>query len=112
MYLSWLEGRAVSTETIETIADGIAVRVPVPDSVDLLRTFVDEVFTISEEEIVEAMRLCFEHLGLIAEPAGTAGIAGCLARRSELAGRTVATPIAGGNLAARDVIRYLTPRQD
>jgi threonine dehydratase len=112
MYLSWLEGRAVSTENTETIADGIAVRVPIPESVELLPTTVDEVFTISEQDIVTGMRLCFEHLGLVAEPAGSAGIAGCLARREEFTGRTVATPIAGGNLAPADVKRYVLLGQD
>jgi threonine dehydratase len=77
-----------------------------------MRSLVDEVFTISEDQIVQAMRLCFEHLGLVAEPAGSAGIAGCLARRNELTGATVATPIAGGNLAPADVERYLLQRQD
>ena len=112
MYLSWLEGRAVSTETADTVADGIAVRVPIPESVELMRTLVDEVFTIGEDHIVAAMRICFEHLGLVVEPAGAAGIAGCLAHRTELAGSIVATPLAGGNLAPADVDRYLLQRHE
>jgi len=111
MYLSWLEGRAVSTDSIATIADGIAVRVPIASSVTLMRDLVDEVFTISEDGIVDAMRLCFQHLGLVVEPAGSAGIAGCLAKRTELAGLTVATPIAGGNLPPADAARLLDPGQ-
>lgn len=112
MYLSWVEGRPVSTESIDTIADGIGVRVPVPEAVELMRRLVDDVFTVSEEQLVEAMRLCFEHVGVVTEPAGPAGIAGCLARRKELAGLTVATPITGGNLVPSDVNRYLLGRRD
>jgi threonine dehydratase len=99
MYLSWRDRRLVTTERIETIADGIAVRVPVPESLESLPANVDDVFCVSDDLIREAMRLCFDALGLVTEPAGAAAVAGCLERRASLRGQTVAIPICGGNLA-------------
>jgi threonine dehydratase len=111
MYLSWRERRLVTTERIETIADGIAVRVPVPESLESLAANVDEVFCVSDGQIVEAMRLCFQHLGLVTEPAGAAAVAGCLERRAALAGQTVAIPICGGNLPPDGATMLTQPRQ-
>ncbi|HEY1456838.1 MAG TPA: pyridoxal-phosphate dependent enzyme, partial [Candidatus Dormibacteraeota bacterium] len=87
--------------------DGIAVRVPVPEALELMRGVVDEVMLVSEDEIVAAMRVLFADSGLIVEPAGAAGVAAIARRKSELAGRRVATPITGGNLSERQIRDWL-----
>jgi threonine dehydratase len=106
MSLSWQAGRAVSAP-ISTIADGIAVRVPVPEALESLRTTVDEVMTVSDQEILPAMRLLFAHMGLVVEPAGAAGMAAIMQRSREFAGRRVATPLCGGNLTDQQVREWL-----
>jgi threonine dehydratase len=98
MQLSWNAGRPVSTESIDTIADGIAVRVPVLEALEIMRTAVDDVMLVTDDEIIEAMRWLHRDAGVVVEPAGAAGIAAVAKRKRELAGKRVAVPLTGGNL--------------
>ncbi|MFZ0215899.1 MAG: pyridoxal-phosphate dependent enzyme [Candidatus Dormiibacterota bacterium] len=107
MERSWRADAVVATGSAPTIADGIAVRAPVPAAVAWLRPVLDEVWLVTEEQLVEAMRLAFTHLGLVVEPAGAAGLAGCLAHRDELGAATVAVPLCGGNLTPEQAARWL-----
>lgn len=80
-----------------TAADGIAVRVPVPEAVPLMREVVDEVVEVSDEALVAAVRLLHRALGLVVEPAGAAGVAALLDHRDRFRGLSAATPLCGGN---------------
>jgi threonine dehydratase len=106
MEISWREGRPVSTDTIATIADGIAVRVPVPEALEIMRRTVDEVMLVDDQEILVAMRMLLSDAGLVVEPAGAAGLAGIVQRRAELAGARVATPLCGGNVSEDQFARW------
>ena len=79
MALSWRAGRAVETPSTRTIADGVAVRVPVPEALAVMRATVDEVLEVDEAAILHAMRLAFQTLGLVVEPAGAVGLAALVA---------------------------------
>jgi threonine dehydratase len=107
MELSWREGRPISTDVIDTIADGIAVRVPVAEALAVMRGTVDEVMLVSDEQILAAMRMLLLETGLVVEPAGAAGLAAIVARGGDLAGARVATPLCGGNLTEEQVRRWL-----
>jgi threonine dehydratase len=109
MALSLDAGRPVVTQTADSIADGIAVRVPVPEALDDLRGIVDDVLLVEEAAIVDAMRLVFDTLGVVVEPAGVVGIAAAVVHRARFAGARVATPLCGGNLTAQQARRWLTP---
>jgi threonine dehydratase len=89
--------RPIAAERVATLADGLAVRVPVPEALLDLEPLVDEAWLVEDEAMIEAVRLAHRHLGLVLEPAGAAGLAAGLSRRAELAGRTVATVLCGGN---------------
>src|SRR5258706_1269730 len=78
MAASWRAGACIERERAETIADGIAVRVPVPEAVIDMQGTVDDVLLVSEDAIRRAMRLLFVHAGLVVEPAGAAGVAAVL----------------------------------
>ena len=92
--------RIVQTEKVETIADGIAVRVPVPAALDYLRPVVDDVVLVTDHAIRRAMDLVRDETGLVAEPAGVAGLAALFATRTWLSGDgLVATPLCGSNVA-------------
>ena len=93
-------GRIVETPTAPTIADGIAVRVPVPYAVEAVRCIADDVVLVSEDAIRSAMALVADHLGLIVEPAGVAGLAALIADPERWRGRSVAIPLCGGNVDA------------
>jgi len=107
MEISWRAGKPISTGPTDTIADGIAVRVPVPEALEIMRTAVDEVMLVTDAEIVEAMRLLHSTTGLAVEPAGGAGIAAIAKRRDEFAGKRVATPLTGGNITDEQMRLWL-----
>lgn len=97
MKLSLEAGRAVETDRAETLADGIAVRVPIASTLANLRACCNDVVAVSEEDIFDAMLLVRRHLDRVTEPAGAVGVAAILADRERYAGRRVATVLSGGN---------------
>jgi threonine dehydratase len=107
MELSWRAGKPVSTETLDTIADGIAVRVPIPEALAAMRTTVDDVMLVTDDDLIAAMRMLQVDAGLMVEPAGAAGLAAVVKRRGELAGKRVAVPLTGGNLTEEQIRRWL-----
>lgn len=80
----------------ETIADGIAVRVPVAESVARVRELVDDVVLVPDDAIREAADLALRTLGLVLEPAGAAGLAGLAVH--DIPGETTATVLTGSNV--------------
>lgn len=98
MERSWRAGRPIETPEVATIADGVAVRVPVPEALTVMRSTVDEVRLVDDAAIIAAMRLAFARLGLVVEPAGAVGLAAILAAPGDFRGRDVATILCGGNL--------------
>lgn len=109
MRLSFERAHPVSTPAVDTIADGIAVREPVPYALQSMHAVVDEVLTVSDSAIVGAMRLVHEHLGLVVEPAGVAGLAALAADPARWRGARVAVPLCGGNVTAEDARLWLLP---
>jgi len=99
MELSWHAGAAVATERVDTIADGIAVRVPVPSAVEDVRHAVDDVMHVSDVEIIDGMRALFQEEGLVVEPAGAAGLAAVKKLADELSGWRVAVIVTGSNIS-------------
>ena len=102
-YLSWQQGRAVTTPTCDTIADGLATRIPEAENVRTIRELVDEVYLVSEEQMISAIRHLLYEDHVIAEPAGAATTAAMLDRGGSLAGNIVLI-VSGANVAP-DVLR-------
>ena len=98
MRISWQTGTVQSTETAHTIADGIAVRLPVPEALEDMRFTVDDIVLVTDEDIRQAMRLVLDHAGLVSEPAGAAGVAALIAHPARFAGKRLAIPICGSNV--------------
>jgi threonine dehydratase len=107
MDLSWRAHKVVSTESISTIADGIAVREPVAEALREMETTVDDVVRVSDDQIIDSMRLLLEDAGLVTEPAGAAGLAAAAKLRDELEGRRVGVIVTGGNISADELRRFL-----
>jgi threonine dehydratase len=107
MALSLREGVVRPTEKVDTIADGIAVRVPVKEALSDLSGVVDDVLLVDDETMVQAIRLLFWKMGLVVEPAGAAGLAALLAYCERFAGALVATPLCGSNLTEQQVRQWL-----
>jgi threonine dehydratase len=98
MALAVRTGDIVSGEAIATIADGVAVRVPVAYAVACVREVVHDVVLVDDDAIRAAMALAGEHLGLIVEPAGAVGLAAMLSDPGRWRGTRVAIPLCGGNV--------------
>lgn len=96
MAQSWRAGRAIPAEKAETIADGIAVRVPIEKSVKRMKEVVDEIVVVEDSQLLEAMRMAVSTLGLVLEPAGAAGLAAI--RAHAIPGERLATVLTGSNI--------------
>ena len=77
-YLSWKQGRPVTTETCDTIADGLATRTPDAENVVAIRELVDDVRLVSEHQMLAAIRHLLLQEHVVAEPAGAAATAALL----------------------------------
>ena len=93
-------GERVRVEVRPTIADGQQLPTPGERTWPVIRALVDDVVTVSDAEIVDAMRLLFERVKVVAEPSGATALAALLAGRIELRGGTVGVVISGGNVDA------------
>jgi threonine dehydratase len=98
VYLSWKEKRMVTTDSANTFADGLATRVPAELTQEIINRSVDEIVTVSEEEIAEAIRLLLFHTHNLAEGAGAAPLAAALKLRTHLTGERVVLVLSGGNI--------------
>jgi threonine dehydratase len=106
MAISWRERRPVDAPS-SSLADGIAVRVPVPDAVTSTLKTVDDMALVSDAAMLTWMRHLHVDAGLVVEPSGTAGLAAIAERMRELAGKRVATILTGGNLTEEQVRSWL-----
>jgi threonine dehydratase len=97
--LSLAQARIVATERADTIADGLAARAPVPEALPMLEGRYDSIVAVSEEQIVGAMQLALEHLGLVLEPAGAVGLAAVMADPGRFRDRRIATILTGSNIS-------------
>jgi threonine dehydratase len=90
-----------------TIADGIAVRVPVREAVDQMADTVDEVMLVTDDEMLRAMRRLLLEADLVIEPSGAAGVAAIAKRTKDFADKRVATVLTGGNLTEDQIRDWL-----
>ncbi|HUY58936.1 MAG TPA: pyridoxal-phosphate dependent enzyme [Solirubrobacteraceae bacterium] len=107
MALSWRRGTVVETDQMETIADGVAGRCPIPEVLDDLLVLLDDVVLVREDSIKAGMRALYEHAGLIVEPSAALGIAAILEQPERFAGRRVTTILCGSNVSPADFARWV-----
>jgi threonine dehydratase len=100
-------GALVTHQEIDTIADGIGVRVPIQQALDDMEGLLDKGLLVAEESILDAMRLLHLHAGLVVEPSGAVGIAAVLENKSLFENKRVGTIICGGNLTDTQIKNWL-----
>jgi threonine dehydratase len=105
---SWRSSTIVNYETSNTIADGIAVRLPIPQALKDMTGLVDDAFLVNDNSIIKGMQLIHQHLGIVSEPSGAVGIAAILENPEYFKNQTVATVICGGNLTTQQMKLWLT----
>jgi threonine dehydratase len=95
---SFSRGERVEIDVPRTIADGLQTHAPGKLTWQVARPLVDEVVTVTDEQMVDAMRFAFERLKLVIEPSGAVGLAAV--REGLVSGARVGVIISGGNVAA------------
>jgi threonine dehydratase len=98
MKVALAEGKPVTLNAAATVADGIAVRRAGDRTLPLVRKYVDEIVTVDEEEIANAILLLLEREKTLAEGAGAAGLAALVNHKVASTGKRVAVVIGGGNI--------------
>jgi threonine dehydratase len=106
MHASWRAQRVIERASTATIADGIAVRTPVPEALDDMRGVVDDMVLVDDESLVASMRLMVSEAGLMVEPAGVAGVAALL-EHADLRSLASATVVCGSNLTTDQIRKWL-----
>ncbi len=99
--LSFEAGRAIPTDSANTVADGMACRVPDPEALAIIQRGAHRVVRVSEAEIRAAMRHYFTDTHNVAEGAGAAPLAALLKERGVMRGKKVALVLSGGNVDKR-----------
>jgi threonine dehydratase len=96
--LSFESGRLIETNSANTVADGMAVRVPVAEAFAIYAKGADRIVAVSEDDIAEAMRTYYRDTHNLAEGAGAAPLAALLKERDKMAGKDVGVILSGGNV--------------
>lgn len=95
---SFREKRYISTDTVSTIADGIAVKAPGDITVELINRYVDDVVTVSDMETSGAILLLMERCKQIVEPSGATTVAAVLNGKVDVKGKKAVCLLSGGNI--------------
>ncbi len=88
----------VETNAAHTFADGVAVRVPVPEALEIYAKGAARIITVSDAEVAEAIRVYYRDIHNLAEGAGAAPLAGLMQERARMQGREAAVILCGGNI--------------
>jgi threonine dehydratase len=100
---SFRSGEIVHIETPRTIADGAQTVHLGELTFPLIRELVEDVFTATDAQLVECMRLCASTLKILVEPTGCLGLAAVRERAGQLQGQRVGVILSGGNV---DLARF------
>lgn len=98
MYQSVKEGKAVHLDRVSTIADGIQVKEPGENTFELVKKYVDEIVTVTDDEISSAILKLIETQKMIAEGAGAAPVAAVMFNKLPIKGKKVVCVVSGGNI--------------
>lgn len=102
MKLSWESGTLIEAK-METIAEGLATRVPFENTQRIMREYVDEFILVEDADIKSAVTTLLEHTHNLVEEAGAAPLAAALQIREKLNGKTVVLVMTGGNISLRNL---------
>ncbi len=98
MYESIKEGKIKTLKRVSTIADGIQVKEPGKLTFEYVQKYVDDIVTVSEDEISAAILALIEKQKMVAEGAGAAPLAAVLAGKLPVKGKKVVCIVSGGNI--------------
>lgn len=108
MYKSVKEGKREHLSSVATIADGIAVKEPGVNTFDFCSRYVDEIVTVSEDEIAAAILALIEQQKLVAEGAGAVAVAAAMFDKVPIKGKKTVCVVSGGNIDVTSLNRVIT----
>ncbi len=108
MYESVSKGEKIALKAASTFADGIAVKCPGDTTFEMVSKYVDEIITVSEDEIAAAILALIEKQKLIAEGAGAVSVAAAMFGNLPIKGKKVVCLVSGGNIDVNILSRVIT----
>jgi threonine dehydratase len=96
--LSFAAGTVVTTESSNTLADGMATRVPDPDALAIIRKGASRMVQVTDGEVAAAIRAYWKDTHNLAEGAGAAALAAALQDKARIRGKRVGLILSGGNI--------------
>ena len=96
--LSFAAGRVVPTNSANTLADGMATRVPDQEALEVILKGAARITLVSDDEVAAAVRAYWTDTHNLAEGAGAAALAAAVKERSRLKGRKIGLVLSGGNI--------------
>lgn len=107
IYKSFKKQKKVITDSVKTIADGIAVKEPGDKTIEIINKYADDVVTVTDSEISEAILLLLERTKQMVEPAGATPLAAVLNEKVDVKGKKVVCVLSGGNIDVSFVNRII-----
>ena len=108
MYNSIHDGKIETLDTVQTVADGIAVKRPGDNTFEIVKKYVDDIALVSEDEVSSAILALIEKQKMIAEGAGAASVAAVMFNKFDLKGKRVVCIVSGGNIDVNILSRVIT----
>lgn len=107
MYNSVKDGRIDCLDSVQTIADGIAVKQPGENTYTLVSEYVDEIALVTDDEVASAILALIEKQKMIAEGAGATAVAAVMFDKFDLKGKRVVAVVSGGNIDVTSLSRVI-----
>lgn len=107
--LSFAAGTVVTTETSDTLADGMATRIPDPDALAIIRKGASRIAEVTDDEVGQAIRAYWTDTHNLAEGAGAAALAAALQEKQKIRGKRVGLILSGGNIDFDLFKRWVMP---
>lgn len=104
---SFKKDKSVSSESVSTIADGIAVKTPGVNTMKMINKYADAIVTVSDAEISEAILLLLERTKQVVEPSGATPLAAVLNNKVDVKGKKVVCVLSGGNVDVSFIQRII-----
>ena len=108
MFNAFRDNMYETLESVDTFADGIAVKTPGENTFEMVEKYVDDIFTVSEDEIAAAILSLMENQKLVAEGAGATPVAAALFGHLPIKGKKTVCLISGGNIDVNILSRVIT----
>lgn len=107
MYNSVKDGKIECLDSVQTIADGIAVKQPGENTYSLVSEYVDEIALVTDDEVASAILALIEKQKMIAEGAGATAVAAVMFDKFALKGKRVVVVVSGGNIDVTSLSRVI-----